>query len=970
MTNSLNTLCDALKQIVTQLKPKSHPLSFLLLTGRSNQGKSTLMRQSHFDQHPIDAEGAHIYFNQHGVIVELGEAWINQSEHLLEHTVKQLNRVHRSMKINGVILCVDINELLTAPPGELKEYIKANAKLVERFGLSLNYQLDIAIVLTKLDLLAGFCDFFQSEHPLDLVKPMGFSIYDSNKPHKAIDLFKTKFEQLIEQLGHQVTDKIHPIRSQMKRTLIREFPLQVASLRNLILPLISSISSKLFRLQALYFTSGEQGGLIQDRLNKKIQHEFALVVQDEFYQSTNYRSYFIEGALFAFQTETQRLAPQWNPKQLRTTFVVSTASFIAICWIGYHHITSLHVLNSVKQELQMAHHLENSAQAETTIYHLAQATTNLDTLTNGALNLPMIKTLKTNLTQHTQQQLVHSFIPTILQELEQTIQESHQSQINCYQALRIYLMLTDRSHFQESDVLQWFTQHWQTNPKDISKKLALLKQILNDTSHPIVINPQIISDARNYLNALPTSYLYYALAKTQFDAKTIPIEIKGFRLGSTSIPEYLTKAGFQQTMGKLPSISKQLQAENWVLQRQDLQDMPTLLQDAYTSDYVLWWQNFLHHTQPMHAQNYAEVGQLAKTWLEHQSITKLIQLIQTHTHPETNQNALLFNRDIASKFSDINLLSQSNMKQLSTTIRELEKFTNTLSLVSDQGKTAFSLTKARFQKDTLTNPISELYAQSQQFPEPLSAWINQIANDMWFTLISDTRTYINHRWQTLIYKDYKSHIANRYPLDSQRTTDLTLTDFNRFFAPHGMLNQFAEEYLKPFLDTSKPQWQRKELNHSMVPISDETINELMRANVITHMFFPNREAHSHIEFSLQKINLDPVVSELQLTIGTTDLMDNQTNDSYTEFQWPQGNARLIVRSIEGKQFELSESGTWAFFKLLQKVNVLVDEQDSSNLQILFEINGNSGRYLLKTQNQVNPFIPGILSGFSLKDSVA
>ena len=53
--------------------------------------------------------------------------------------------------------------------------------------------------------------------------------------------------------------------------------------------------------------------------------------------------------------------------------------------------------------------------------------------------------------------------------------------------------------------------------------------------------------------------------------------------------------------------------------------------------------------------------------------------------------------------------------------------------------------------------------------------------------------------------------------------------------------------------------------------------------------------------------------------------------------------------------------------MLQKVNVLVDEENSGSLQILFEINGNSGRYLLKTENPVNPFIPGILNGFNLSD---
>jgi len=83
------------------------------------------------------------------------------------------------------------------------------------------------------------------------------------------------------------------------------------------------------------------------------------------------------------------------------------------------------------------------------------------------------------------------------------------------------------------------------------------------------------------------------------------------------------------------------------------------------------------------------------------------------------------------------------MRNLTTNILELEKFVTTLSVVNDQGRTAFTLAKARFMGDTLSNPLSSLYNRAQQLPEPVSQWAKQIADDTWFILINDSRTYIN-----------------------------------------------------------------------------------------------------------------------------------------------------------------------------------------------------------------------------------
>lgn len=974
MDKSLHALCDALKKIINQLKPQSNALSFLLLTGRDNQGKKTLMRQSNFEHFAVDAERcADVYFNQQGIIVELGENWLNQSKNLLQYTLKQLNRCHRTLRISGIILCVDINELLIADPLKFTEHSKTHTQLLMRFGQSLNGRIDLAVIFTKLDALAGFCEFFQNEHASDLKNPLGFSLDWRTHQGKYLHNFKGQFEQYIEVLGQQIIHKMHPARSSIKRTLIREFPLQLASLGQAIQIFIQTISPQLFRLQAIYFTSGEQGGISIDRLNQKIQHEYALTVQDKFPQSINHRAYFIEGALNAFQAQTKRFTPPRTIPYKWACSVLAGAVTLSFAWLGSQYIKSSRLLDKASKEL-LTYDTLNSYQnndPSSALYHLTKASSSLDKLTSNSLYLPTIQQLKEQLHTNTQHHLQGNFLPTILAEIEQTIVDNRQPQTARYEALKIYLMLGEPTKFSRTAVLDWFRMHWKDLPKEnVQKKLALIKQILQHPFQAVAINRQIVSDVRNYLNALPASYLYYTLAKSNFPQDRQPIAIDGFDLTEKELPLYLTKAKFQQVINSLPTISAQLQADNWVLARQDLNNLPTLLQQAYCYEYVLWWQNFMRRSSPQHFQDYQQARRLTQELHQADVIYKLVDLIQQQVGPETGENANLFNQEIASKFTDISLMSHSAVRELSMSLNELEKFLTTLAMVNDQGKTAFTLTKARFEGDKLSNPLSALYSHANQLPEPVSTWSKQIADDTWFILINDCRNYINQQWQQTVIRDYQATIAKRYPFDAMQKQDVAIADFDHFFANHGVLNNFIELYLKPFLDTSQAQWQLKELNSYVLPISPEMINELIRANVITNMFFPEHSETSKIEFSLQKLSLDPVVANLQLAIGNINLKDTQDSESLTNFHWPQTNAKLTLNSIEGNHYELDETGPWAFFKMLQKVNVLVDDQDSSSLQILFEVNGNSGRYILKTQNQVNPFIPGILNGFTLNESIA
>lgn len=972
MDNSLSALCDTIKKVLAQLKPQTNQLSFVILTGKNEQGKSALLKQSTMEEMPVFSEQqAKVYFNSKGIIVELGEKWLTNSKTLLQTTFKQLNKCNRYLKITGLILCVDINSLLLTDTSAFNEQKKSHLQFLARIGSNLGYPMELAIVFTKMDTLAGFTEFYQTEHIADLAKPFGFSLDCANTPDKKLETYAEQFAHLIEQQGQQVIQKMHPARSTIKRSLIREFPLQLASLRVPIQALIQRIPPKLFHLHSLYFTSAGQGGVSVDRINKKIEHEYALVVQDTFPQATNFRSYFVEGALKSIQEQCSQVAQPRTLSQKPPIAIAATLAGISLLFLCQHYFKTSNLLDEASKEL-LAYDTLNSQgnSGPQALYHLSNAASKIDHIAANSVSLPTVHQLKASLHANTKNRLTGEFIPSLLNEVELVINNPSNTPIVRYKALKIYLMISQAEHFSSYEIQNWFKTQWQQQNSSASKKqLALLASSFSKPLKNLPVKAQVISDARNYLNALPTSYLYYSLAKEYFPTQKEKIAVDGFSLASNELPVYFTKAGFKRTIKDLTNISHKLQAENWVLARQDLLELPNMLTQAYCFDYVTWWQTFMRKSQPFHYQDYQQGRQIVHQLQESNALTKLISLIQQETKPDLAGNTSVFNQYIANKFTDLNLVSLSTTKELGLRITDLERFISTLSVINDEGKTAFSLTKARFANENSTDALSLLYAQANQLPQPLSNWVKQLAGDTWVILIKDSRLYINTQWQQTVFREFQNSIAQRYPLDSTQTQEITIDDFNHFFSTHGTLNNFTEQFIKPFLDVSNAQWKPKAINDYVIPIAPEILDEIIRANIITNMFFPNYSEQSKIEFSLQKISLDPVVATLNLQIGGTILTDNQGSESFVRFNWPENNAKLSLNSIDGNHFELAEQGNWAIFKLLEKVNVLIDEQDSSSLQILFEINSNSGRYLLKTNNQVNPFTPGILNGFSLHEAV-
>jgi len=957
-----------IKKLIYQLKPTQNPIAMMLMIGKSGQGKQTLLQQYQATEITLDNMQTPIslFYDAQGIYIAIEDTLIREEGQKLAHLFKKINQIYPGIRISGVMLCIDIHDMLYVEPLELSRAVQTHAGIANQLGRLMNEVLPIAFCFTKLDTLAGFIEFYQHEHQTELKTAFGFSpdpvITDAK------NTFRFHFDQFIQSIGQQVVKKLHPERSSVKRTLIREFPLQLAAARLGIQSLVMSISSRFFTLNTLYFTSAQQGDPSIDRLHEKIHREFALATISPLPQSINHKAYFVHGALESFQKQIAHMALHPGYQSQKIKWSIASVFGVALLSMGYLHFHTINALDAASKALLDYDNLAEHQQT-TALYHLQAANTALQHVPSSKLTQSTLTQLKKRLTDTHQDKLQTEFIPTLLQTLESVISTNTTFIGERFQALKIYLLLEQQpTDNQQQQIRNWFTTYWQQHdtPETINKKQLLLHMVLQSHAITFKTNANVIQDARNFFNALPKGYLYYAMAKAQFPTESQPLSIPGFALGSSQIPIYFTKAGFQTVKSGLPAIVETLNRDRWVLQRPENEAVVSLIEEAYCYDYLQWWKNFIKNTKPVHTDSYKTAGELLQNMYQHQSFDQLTHLLQKNTSPNVDGNEEYFNQQIARHFIELSLVSNNSIKQFNHALKELYQLTNTLTVIHDDGKTAFRLTKTQFESHANSNPITQVASLASAFPEPLASWAQQVNGEVWSLIIHDSRAYINQHWMTTVYEPYEKMIAHHFPFDEKATQDVDLETFNHFFASEGTLHQFMAEFISPFLDMREAKWKPKQLNGYMLPINEETLESLMRANIITTMFFSNHASASNIEFTLQKIELDPVIASIDLSLGHRHLLSNAKDaDDAMTFSWPENGAVLAMRLAAGQAYRITETGPWAFFKLLQKVNVLSDEQ-SNSLQILFEINGNTGRYLLTTNDPINPFTPGVLNSFQLE----
>ena len=185
--------------------------------------------------------------------------------------------------INGVLLTVNIQDLLQQTPVERKEHAAKLRARIQELQEKLGVRPPVYVLVTKADLIAGFNESFGALNKEERNQVWGFSFpYAPTSADDPLVNFGSEFAALEKRLRDRVVPLMDAEHEVLKRAAIFNFPQQFAGLRGLLGGFLEQVFSaggsieERPLLRGVYFTSGTQEGTPIDRVLGTLSRTFGI----------------------------------------------------------------------------------------------------------------------------------------------------------------------------------------------------------------------------------------------------------------------------------------------------------------------------------------------------------------------------------------------------------------------------------------------------------------------------------------------------------------------------------------------------------------------------------------------------------------------------------------------------------------------------------------------------------------------
>lgn len=586
------------------------------------------------------------WFAEEAVLLDTAGRYTTQDSHAAVDKAAWLGfldllKKQRSRRpIDGAFVAISLSDLLLGSDSERAAHAVAIRSRVQELYTQLGVRFPVYVMLTKLDLVPGFMEFFDglSKEERAQVWGMTFALDDGKSAEGPLQVFGSEFDALEQRLNERLVERLQQERDPARRDLIYGFPQQFAALRDALGAFLDGVFKpnpyeERVLLRGVYLTSGTQEGSPIDRLIGAMAQSMNLDRQHLARQTGSGRSYFIERLLrdVVFgerglvganpRVERQK---RWLARGVIAASVVLVLGTAAV-WFASFRANQAYIAAVDARVQPLRGELQALSPAQRDVLAVQPLLNAIRGVSGGApswargYGLYQGDMLDAEASSVYRKLLIAVMAPRVLARLEEQLRAGGNSDF-LYEGLKAYLMLGEPDHYDADFIKAWIALDWDRSlPRDLlpEQREALAEHLaaLYDRQPPVVrLDERLIEDVRRQLQRLSVAQRAYDRVKRQ----KLPAGLADFRISEAAgrdaalvltrksgkplnepLSGFYTQRGYREAF-LTGSVSQAgtLAEEQWVLGRSldDGQNAAALALEVrrlYVQDYMRQWDALL-----------------------------------------------------------------------------------------------------------------------------------------------------------------------------------------------------------------------------------------------------------------------------------------------------------------------------------------------------------------------------------------
>jgi type VI secretion system protein ImpL len=265
---------------------------------------------------------------------------------------------------------------------------------------------------------------------------------------------------------------------------------------------------------------------------------------------------------------------------------------------------------------------------------------------------------------------------------------------------------------------------------------------------------------------------------------------------------------------------------------------------------------------------------------------------------------------------------------------------------------------------------SKVKAEAPRMPEPFKSMMQDLNTSATALLLGQTRTNISKGIANSFGDFCAQAINGRYPFTPGSIKDVTADDFAALFAPGGKIDQYFQQTLAPWVDTSTHPWSMKKVEGVPMSFAGSLI-QFERADMIKKVFF-RMGAQASYRFEFKPASMDERLTRFSMDVDGQPISYSHGPPVPKWVSWPAPNGTSIVRiTVEPAGASGSgwtTDGPWALFRMFDKARTERTAQPEK-MFVTFTLDGRDVRFEVTAGSVQNPYALDELTRFQCPRSL-